>query len=104
MTDALERWNDERLDDLAAQVKRNGERIDKFLEMREAMTRLQGHVENAEAIATRALAELTAMKEKAERRDKDQHDERKADRRWMVGTILVTAGLVLAAVRLFLGG
>jgi predicted nuclease with TOPRIM domain len=99
----LSRWNDERLDDLHVRVRENTKRLDEYVNLRTELVDLRGHVENAEKIAVQALTLITTMQEKLETRQLAQAAERKADRRWMIGTFLVSAGLIVTAVRLFIG-
>jgi purine-nucleoside phosphorylase len=100
----LTRWNDERLDDLHARVRDNTKRLDEYLYIKTELVDLRGHVENAEKIAVQALTTITNMQDKLETRAQAQRDERKSDFRWMIGTLLVSAGLIVAAVRLLIGG
>jgi cell division protein ZapA (FtsZ GTPase activity inhibitor) len=99
----IQRWNDERLDDLATKVRDNTGRLDQYINLKTELVDLRGHVENAERIAVEALTAINLMKDKIEAREKSQRDERKADLRWMIGTLLVSAGLIVAAVRVFTG-
>jgi hypothetical protein len=100
----LNRWNDERLDDLHQRVNENTRKFEEFLSLRSDLVDLRAHVLGAEKIATDAYLALNALQSKLEARQDAQQIERKADRRWMVGTFLVSAGLIVAAVRLFIGG
>ena len=99
----ITRWNDERLDDLHSRVRENTKRLDEYVSLKSELVDLRAHVENAEKVALQALATITNMQEKLEARANAQREERKADMRWMVGTLLVSAGLIVAAVRLFIG-
>lgn len=59
---------------------------------------------------TTAVAEAKAAHDSTEQlrqdladREVEQRKERKSDRRWMIGTVLTTATLVVAALAVFLG-
>jgi benzoyl-CoA reductase/2-hydroxyglutaryl-CoA dehydratase subunit BcrC/BadD/HgdB len=104
LTPELHRWNDERLDDLHHRVNENTRKFEEFLNLRSDLIDLRGHVVNAEKVATDALVSLATLQDRLEKRQEAQQAERKADRRWMVGTFLVSASLIAGAVRLFIGG
>lgn len=97
------RWTDERLDDLAEQVKANTARIEAFADIRADLVGIRSNVVDAHGDARDALAELRQLKADMEKRATEQHKERKADRKWMIGTVLATATLVVAALAVFLG-
>lgn len=97
------RWTDERLDDLAEQVKANTARIEAFADIRSDLVGIRLNVVEAHGDARDALSELRQLKVDMEKRATEQHKERKADRKWMIGTVLATATLVVSALAVFLG-
>jgi hypothetical protein len=99
----LTRWNDDRLDDLARAVRQQGEQLNALVDMRVEMTSLRDKVDGVQEDTHVTVAALEKLKENLEKRAVDQAKERKADRRWMVATLLTTAGLVVAALAIFLG-
>jgi hypothetical protein len=92
----LVRWNDERLDDLAQEVRRNAD-------VREQIVQLRAQVQTASETAGRAVVKLEELEEHLAESARTQHRERVSDRRWMIATLLTTAGLVIAALGIFLG-
>ena len=87
----LERWTDERLDDLAAEVHRMGAVVDGIAAMRVELVAVA-----KDAVACRNNVHklrndwmAAAAREQA---------RRVSDRRWMIGTVLTSAALVIAAL------
>lgn len=99
----LKRWNDDRLDALAAQVQRNVERLEAYAEIREELVSLRERLVNVGGDTHDCITELRQLKLELAHRADTQHEERKADRRWMIGTLLVVAGLVISALAVFVG-
>jgi len=99
----LTRWTDERLDDLARQVQANTEQIKEYAKFREALIRLEARLDGIGEDAHNCLSDLKDLKASLARREEIQHAERKADRRWMIGTAIATAGLIVAALAIFIG-
>jgi hypothetical protein len=99
----LIRWNDDRLDDLARQVQRNGQQLEENAKIREELVKVRERLANVSGDTHSCITELRQLKGELDRRAQVQHEERKADRKWMIGTVLVTAGLVIAALGVFLG-
>jgi chromosome segregation ATPase len=97
------RWNDDRLDDLARQVARNAERLEEYTQIREELAKVRERLANVSGDTHDCITELRALKRDLEDRARSQHDERKADRRWMFATVLTTAGLIIAALAIFIG-
>lgn len=99
----LTRWNDDRLDDLARLVRSQGDQLQALTDMRVEMAGLRDKVEGVQEDTHHCLSDLRDLKKDLEARALSQQKERKADRRWMVATLLTTAGLVVAALAIFLG-
>lgn len=92
----LSRWNDDRLDDLARQVQELAGVQAELAQMRERLGSVNDDTHSC-------ITELRDLKAQLDRRAQTQHEERKSDRRWMIGTLLTTAGLVIAALAVFVG-
>jgi len=93
----LDRWNDERLDDLAADVRslnRLPERMS--LVERELINVSKDTQEVLERVKAEA-AERRKDRQNLLEREKLQARERKKDRQWLVGTGLAASSLVVAA-------
>ena len=99
----LSRWNDDRLDDLARQVQINTDAIKEHLKIREELIELRALVNGVADDTHECRTDVKTLKADWARRDEIQHNERKSDRRWMIGTALTTAGLIIAALAIFLG-
>jgi hypothetical protein len=99
----LSRWNDDRLDDLAATVRRNTGRLDDVDEIRVELAEMRKDVLRGAEDAHECRTEIRALKADQANQAKVQHEERKADRRWMIGVLLTTTGLVIAALAIFFG-
>lgn len=102
MTD-LSRWNDDRLDDLALNVRSNSEQLRAVSDIRTGLSELRGGLKNVEEDSLQCISELRQLKKDLETRAETQHRERKADRKWMVATALATASIIIAALAAFLG-
>lgn len=103
MTPELYRWNDDRLDDLAARVEQIAREYEHILNIRTELAEMRGQIKGVGGDTTECITELRALKTELQTRETTQRLERRADRRWMVGTLLTTAGLVIAALAIFLG-
>jgi acyl transferase domain-containing protein len=99
----LARWNDDRLDDLARQVDRNAVRLEEYTTIREELAKVRERLAFVSGDTKDCITELRALKRDLEDRAVSQHDERKTDRRWMLGTVLTTAALIVTALAVFLG-
>lgn len=106
----VSRWNDDRLDDLARQVQINTDAIKEHLKIREELIEVKAELRSISDDTHECRADVKSLKDardvdrKAqEERDLQQHKERKADRRWMIATALTTAGLIIAALAIFIG-
>lgn len=99
----LGRWNDDRLDDLARQVERNAVRLEEYVEIRAELAKVRERLANVSEDTHDCIGKLEQLKLDLDLRAQVQHDERKADRRWMIATLLTTAGLVIAALAVFIG-
>lgn len=99
----LSRWNDDRLDDLASTVRRNVGRLDDMDRLWVELAELRKDVQTFGKDAHGCLTKLDRLQNNLAAQAQVQHDERKADRRWMIGVLLTTAGLVIAALAIFLG-
>lgn len=99
---AIERWNDDRLDDFYEEFKRVLPLIERVGRME---VKLDDVAEDASVCRSR-LHDLTStvaagqmqLHNDMERRAKDDAKTRKEDRRWLIGAILSTAALIIAAV------
>lgn len=103
----LHRWNDDRLDDLARRVDLNAKA---FTELSGRLTdiiveqaRLSEKVGDVVHDVSACLTQIEEHRRESAARDVVQRRERKADRRWMVGTALTVAALIIAALGIFLG-
>jgi transposase len=109
----VDRWTDERLDDRFAAIDRTLQRIDGVVsDMTDVPRQLaeviadthncrQGVDELRAAISRRAserAEERVRALEQREREHRDAKLEKKKDRRWIIGTLLATASLIVAAV------
>jgi hypothetical protein len=99
----LIRWSDDRLDDLWREVQG-------LSDMREEIIRIDVRTSSGATTQAECLRKLDALELRMNRRDeqrleerKAQAQERKADRRWLVLTLLTVAGLIIAALGIFLG-
>jgi hypothetical protein len=116
--DERTRWPDERLDDLADDVRRMVdlpervsvlESIARTMAADLATTRKNQHgLRNdvAESLLKLRADLATAEEKREEKRDKERQDqvkERKTDRRWLIGTCLSSAGLIIAAIAVLQG-
>lgn len=94
---ASARWPDERLDDLADSVRSLDSTVREIAEVT-VITRERA------AAAIKRSTECVKIVDDLElylrNRDEAQAKERKTDRRWLVGTVLSSAGLIIAAVSL----
>ena len=90
---ALSRWNDDRLDDLAAEVRM-------LNQMPEKIIRVETELINVSKDAQACLEEVKTLNQHLSKREEEQRIERKSDRRWLVGTGMTSASLVIAALAL----
>lgn len=100
MSEFRSRWPDERLDDLARRINGTPERV----------IRLEGQVQDLAqdaATAVRAIRDLERhlrqRDEEQRKRDEEQRKERRADRHWLIGTVIAAAALIVAAVGILIG-
>lgn len=100
---SLTRWNDDRLDDLAELLKTHGQQINTLSDLRSELAGLRQKVDDVSDNTHSCVNSLERLKTDLEKRASDQAVERKADRRWMVGILLTTTGLIIAALAIFLG-
>lgn len=98
---ALSRWNDDRLDDLAERVQTLARQQEQLLQMRAELVEVRTNLLNVSGDTSECIAALGRLKSDLDQRAIMQHDERKADRRWMIATLLTTAGLIIAALAIF---
>ena len=90
---AVARWNDDRLDDLAAEVRL-------LNRLPERITRVEQELVNVSKDAQACLEEVKTLNQHLAKREEEQRIERKSDRRWLVGTGMTSASLVIAALAL----
>ena len=99
----LERWTDDRLDDLAAKVEQAMKIQDKLsdLEIQFLTVRVQNEtcLDEVRHIRQAQDAERTHREE----REDEMRKERKSDRKWAATTILAVLVLVITALGIFLG-
>jgi hypothetical protein len=100
---AMDRWNDDRLDDLHDQVRAAHQRIEAMENIRGELIELRTHMSVIGEDSHECLRDLRQLKADLDKRAQDQVKERKADRRWVIATALTTAGLIIAALAIFLG-
>lgn len=99
-----ERWNDDRLDDFYEAFRRVSERTEEVGILRTTLERVGEDIKSVrsnvhdlrEDITTQSVQWRNDMAAVAE----NQRKERKVDRRWFIGTVLSSAGLVITAVGL----
>jgi uncharacterized protein Yka (UPF0111/DUF47 family) len=99
----LNRWSDDRLDDLARTVRTLAEQVTSLVDMRAEMAGLSQKVTDVSENTHSCVNALEKLKTDLENRSKEQSKERKADRRWLIATLLTTAGIIVAALAIFLG-
>jgi chromosome segregation ATPase len=99
----LTRWNDDRLDDLAQSLRSQGNQLNALIDLRVEMAGLTQELNDVSGDTKSCVEALENLKRDLEKRSQEQIKERKADRRWMVATFLTTAGLIVAALAIFLG-
>lgn len=92
----MEARTNRRLDDLAADVRSLGPLV---VQMAEARLELKA----ARLAADKACSMVEELEDLLRSREDMQRQERKADRRWMIGTVLVAAGLIIGAMQVLLG-
>lgn len=92
----LVKWNDDRLDDLAREV--HG-----LTDTRDAVIRLDGSVTTVHADVTALSAAFNEWKKDEAVKIERQREERKADRRWLIGTVLASASIIVGALAVFVG-
>lgn len=97
------RWTDERLDDLARTVRDLSEQMAAISDIRANLVGLNERLGGVSGDTTNCINELRDLKTTLDHRAEEQTRERKADRKWMVATLLATASLVIAALAVFLG-
>lgn len=90
----LGRWNDDRLDDLAREVH-------VLTDASVTTIRLEGQVEGLAKDLGELIRAFSEFKREESRKETEQHKERKSDRRWMIGTALTSAALVISALAVF---
>jgi hypothetical protein len=99
----LTRWNDDRLDDLLQLVRSQGVQLGNLADMKSDMAGLKQKVDDVSEDTHSCVDSLNRLKTDLEHRSMEQSKERKADRRWLVATLLTTASLIVAALAIFLG-
>lgn len=88
---------------VAQQVADLDRDIRAFAPMAKDVNDLQHELGKAASEAKEARVELGELRKSLERREETQRLERKSDRRWLVGTVLTSAALIIAALQV-LGG
>jgi hypothetical protein len=99
----LLRWNDDRLDDLAGQVRHINLELQKITDVKTELAALKLQVMAIGTDSQECGDDVKALRLDLEKRAQVQHEERRADRKWLIATLLSTAGLIIAALAIFLG-
>jgi regulator of replication initiation timing len=99
----LNRWSDDRLDDLAQVVRSLGEQLTTIVDMRAEMAGLNQKVSDVIQDTHSCVTSLEKLKTDLDNRAKEQAKDRKSDRRYMVATLLTTASIIVAALAIFWG-
>lgn len=90
------RWTDAWLDKLNS-------RVEKLEERAEALSAGEVRLRILENSLTEVSRGQAALVEKLDKRREEAQQERKSDRRWLVGTALTSAALVIASMNLLAG-
>lgn len=88
-------WTDERIADRFTSVEARLRRMD---DLPDRMTRIEERLGPVAEDAAGCLARLDALTERLAERENMQRKERQSDRRWLIGSALTAAGLVIAAL------
>ena len=106
----LQRWSDDRLDDLLARVDANTEQLRRLTDVMVQQAQMTERLEDLSEDTRTCLSEIRQMardqaqKEDAQRqREIEIRRERIVDRRWLIGTALTVSAIVVAALGVFLG-
>lgn len=91
-----ERWNDARLDDLAEEVRHTGRQAERIPVIEANLTVVGSDAKGARDSVAVLRQELNA-------REIARVSERKSDRRFLIGTCLTAAALVIAAIQVLQG-
>ena len=98
---------EQRVEDLLVSVAQQVSDLDRdiraFAPLTKEVNDLQHELSMALSEARGARAELGELRKSLERREEAQRLERKSDRRWLVGTVLSSAALIVGAIQV-LGG
>jgi len=105
----VQRWNDDRLDDLARRVDEHGDHLKALTEIMVQQAELKQKLSDLAEDTSSCLSSLQEItrewrqREQAQRdREETQRKERKADRRWLVGTAILVCSIIIAALGVFL--
>jgi hypothetical protein len=98
----MERWTDDRLDDLAYQVKSLQGEVDGLTNMRISLAEVAKDASEARHAAQSCASAVDSLKADMRRVAKEEHDDRLAARKYYVTTLVAVAGLIIAALAVFL--
>lgn len=96
MTEPRTRWNDDRLDDLAGSVQ-------VMRDLPQAVAKIGVRMDDARDDVNRLGSKVQSYIDEQRDVEKQRRRDRKSDFRWVVGTVLASASLVIAALALFVG-
>jgi predicted nucleic acid-binding Zn-ribbon protein len=99
----LEQRVEDLLTTIAVQFKTLNEDVRSFMPMVREVDNLRHQMTLAHNEAKAARDEIAELRRSLEERAERQQQERKSDRRWLVGTVLTSAGLIILAIQV-LGG
>jgi DNA-binding ferritin-like protein len=101
------RWTDSRLDDrfetVTSELRVLRDVPTKLGEFKEQLRQLRRDVDACAESVKEHRDDFSAYVEEQTRTHEAHRIERKSDRRWMIGTVLTSAALVIAAMGLLLG-
>lgn len=101
------RWTDSRLDDrfetLTSEMRALRDMPSKLAEFGAELRTMRRDVDACAGDVAEHRSDFQAYMEEQTQTHEAHRLERKSDRRWMVGTVLTSAGLVIAAMGLLLG-
>lgn len=97
------RWGDSRLDDLANELRALRDIPMKLSELKSELKTLRRDMDACSQSVREHRDDFSTYVEEQEKTNEAHRLERKSDRRWMVGTVLTAAALVIAAMGLLVG-
>lgn len=103
MTPDRTRWGDSRLDDLANEFRALRDLPAKLAELIVELRHLKDDTSACHKSVRELRREFNNYREEQQDLIEAHRLERKQDRRWMIGTVLTSAALVVAAMGVLLG-